>query len=342
MYKVIIRPVLFSFSPEKAHQMTFLALKSLKFLPFLKYIMKRCFLLEDARLSKNIFGINFPNPIGLAAGLDKNGEVFNELACFGFGFIEVGTVTPLPQPGNTKPRLFRLVKDSALINRMGFNNQGVEKLTKRLRKRNKNLIIGGNIGKNTATSNEDAAKDYLYCFKRVYEYVDYIAINVSCPNVENLRDLQHADSLEIILDTLCKERVHQSDYKPLVLKISPDSDVQHLDLIVELCIKYKIDGIIATNTTTDREKLMTNIEKIGKGGLSGMPLRDKSTQIIQYLHQKSQGKLPIIACGGVFSGSDAENKLKAGASLVQIYTSFIYEGPAIVNRINKHLLKLHL
>lgn len=342
MYKVIIRPILFSFSPEKAHQLTFLTLKALKFVPFLKPFFKRCFQIKDARLSRKIFGLDFPNPVGLAAGLDKDGEVYNELACFGFGFIEVGTVTPIPQAGNPKPRLFRLVKDSALINRMGFNNQGIEKLSKRLLKRNKNMIIGGNIGKNTITTNDNAVNDYLYCFKQIYEYVDYIAINVSCPNVENLRDLQQEDSLEVILNALSMERQNKGYYRPLLLKISPDSDEKHLDLVVKLCLKYKIDGIIATNTTTGRDNLITNTEKIGKGGLSGMPLRDKSTQIIQYLHQKSLGKLPIIACGGVFSGTDAENKLKAGASLVQVYTSFIYEGPAIVNKINKHLLNSHM
>jgi len=290
-----------------------------------------------------VFGLKFKNPVGLAAGFDKNGDYLNEMSAFGFSFIEVGTVTPEPQAGNPKPRLFRLIPDNALVNRMGFNNRGVNYVKLNLaRKRNPNLIIGGNIGKNTLTPNENAVEDYLTAFSGIYPYVDYIAVNVSCPNVKNLRDLQDIDSLDTLLNAIIKERQRFTPLiKPILLKVSPDLTDEQLISSVKVAEEQGIDGYIATNTSTLRNNLITSEEKIksiGDGGLSGKPLSKRSTEVIRLIHSLTKGAKPIIGVGGIHSPADAIEKIQAGATLIQVYTGFIYEGPAIVKRINKSLL----
>jgi dihydroorotate dehydrogenase len=302
-------------------------------------ITKRKSLLMGTELA----GLKFPNKIGIAAGLDKNAEGFKMLGALGFGHVEIGTVTPEPQPGNPKPRLFRLIPDNAIINRMGFNNDGLKKTIRRLKRRSKNLIIGGNIGKNTLTPNEDAVKDYLTCFKGLYPHVDYITVNVSCPNITGLHKLQDQDQLEKILKVLNDERKKQDVYKPVFLKISPDLNNHQLDSTLEVINSCSIDGVIATNTTITRNNLSLSeneISAIGNGGLSGRPVSKKSTEVIKYIAEKTEGRLPIIAAGGVFTAEDAVEKLNAGASLVQVYTGFIYEGPFMAVRINKALKRL--
>jgi dihydroorotate dehydrogenase len=290
----------------------------------------------------NVWGITFPNRVGMAAGFDKNADLFNEMSVFGFGHIEIGTVTPLPQPGNPKPRLFRLVEDQALINRMGFNNAGVDVAVEHLKKREHKLIIGGNIGKNTSTPNEEAYKDYLYCFEKLYDYVDYFVVNVSCPNISDLSELQDKEQLTVILSKLVESRSSKDIKKPILVKISPDLNFQQIDDTLSVINATKIDGVVVSNTSIRRDMLKTNkdkVEAIGKGGLSGLPLRDISTKIISYISEKTRGKLPIIGVGGIMSRKDALEKIEAGASLIQIYTGFIYEGPFIVKKINKFLAK---
>lgn len=285
-------------------------------------------------------GLHFKNPVGLAAGLDKDALVIDELSAFGFGFIEIGTVTPKPQPGNDKPRLFRLKKDQALINRMGFNNSGVKEVAARLRKRKSGIIIGGNIGKNKVTPNEEAVNDYLTCFEELHDTVDYFVVNVSSPNTPGLRELQEKEPLKKLLGTLQKENLRKKKPRPILLKIAPDLTDFQLDDIVEIVKETGIEGIIATNTTIDRSGLHTSdqeLEKIGAGGLSGKPLTIRSTEVIRYLYQRSGGSFPIIGVGGIHSPEDALEKLQAGASLIQIYTGFIYEGPGLIKRINKLL-----
>lgn len=289
--------------------------------------------------------IQFTNPVGLGAGFDKNAKYLAELECLGFGFVEIGTVTPLSQAGNDKPRLFRLPKDKALINRMGFNNDGVKEIAKRLKKwkeKNKNskLVIGGNIGKNKITPNEDAWKDYEICFKELHPYVDYFVVNVSSPNTPGLRELQEKESLRKILTHLQAINTSQPAPKPLLLKIAPDLTQEQIDDVIDLALEIKLDGLVATNTTISRSGLQTSasrVQAIGAGGLSGLPVKQRSTEVVKYICQKTGGKIPVIASGGIFTGDDAKEKLDAGASLVQVWTGFIYEGPGIVKRICKSL-----
>lgn len=295
-------------------------------------------------LKKELFGITFPNPVGLAAGFDKDARYVDTLACLGFGFVEIGTVTPLPQPGNEKPRLFRLPKDQALINRMGFNNEGVNAAADRLKKRKSNLIIGGNIGKNKMTPNENAMDDYAKCFHALYDIVDYFTVNVSSPNTPGLRGLQEKEPLRRLLLHLQELNKQKPVAKPVLLKIAPDLSDDQLDDIIEIVYETKISGIVATNTTISREALRTSPNEVmdmGAGGLSGMPLQKRSTYIISYIYKKSGGRIPVIASGGIFTAEDAYEKLSAGASLVQVYTGFIYEGPGIVKKICKGLVEMN-
>lgn len=338
MYKIVIRPILFLFPPEVAHSIIASFLK----IPGVSTLLALFFKYKDQKLERKVFGLKFPNPVGLAAGFDKDAKFFDEIASCGFGFIEVGTVTPKPQPGNEKPRSFRLPEDKALINRMGFNNEGVESMVERLRKRkNFKVIVGGNIGKNKITENENAINDYVYCFERLYNYVDYFVVNVSSPNTPGLRALQEKEPLKKILNRLMEVNIAQGK-KPLLLKIAPDLTNEQLDDIIEIVRDTKIDGVVATNTTISRDGLKSQtslITSIGAGGLSGKPLAKRSTEVVKYLHERSSGSFPIIASGGIHSAEDALEKLKAGASLVQLYTGFIYEGPALIKKINKSVLK---
>ena len=337
MYKKIILPVLFLFDPEKVHNFTFLLFKIFLNIPFVGFLVQKIYLVDNEKLSKKLFGIEFKNPVGLAAGFDKNAKLYNELSRFGFGFIEIGTVTPIAQPGNPKKRLFRLTNDQGIINRMGFNNDGMHKIAARLKK-NKNILIGGNIGKNKATPNDKAVNDYLLCFNYLFDFVDYFVINVSSPNTPNLRELQNTNFLRVILDSLNKENLKKSKTKPILIKISPDLSKENLLEIVDLAISLKIDGIIATNTTINRDDLTSkNINE--SGGLSGKPLANKSNEVIRFISDKSNGKIPIIGVGGIHSAKDAIDKIKAGADLVQIYTGFIYEGPSLIKSINKALVE---
>lgn len=342
MYKSLIRPLLFRFGPEKIHHLTFKGIKLAHRLPGTGQVLKAFYRAECPALKREFLGLSFSNPVGLAAGFDKDGKLFDELANFGFGFIEVGTVTPRPQPGNPQPRLFRLPADKALVNRMGFNNEGVDALVQRLKKRkNRELIIGGNIGKNKDTPNEDAVNDYLTCFEKLHPWVEYFVVNVSSPNTPNLRDLQEKGPLLKILKTLQEKNQKLEAPKPILLKIAPDLTEGQLNDIVEIIKEAGIAGVIATNTTISREGLQTapeTIEGIGPGGLSGKPVKKRSTEVIRYLKERSGGELFIIAAGGIFSATDAREKLEAGASLVQVYTGFIYEGPAMVKNICKGLV----
>lgn len=334
----LLRQLLFRFSPERAHNLTFVGLK----IPFLARLMGLS-ALRDPRLERTVFGLKFPNAVGLAAGLDKDAIAFNELGDLGFGFVEIGTVTPKPQPGNEQPRLFRLPADQALINRMGFNNHGVQAAANRLKDRKDPLlIIGGNIGKNKVTANESAVDDYLICFDALYPYVDYFVVNVSSPNTPNLRDLQEKEPLKKILNQLQTKNNNQNKPKPILLKIAPDLSNSQLDDIIEIVKETGIAGVIATNTTISRANLRTPsqvVENAGAGGLSGKPLRERSTEVIRYLKQKSANAFPVIGVGGIHSAEDALEKLDAGADLIQLYTGFIYEGPQLIKKINQALLK---
>ncbi len=296
---------------------------------------------EDKRLERTVFGITFPNPVGLAAGLDKDATLFDELGILGFGFIEIGTLTPKPQPGNEKPRMFRLRKDSALINRMGFNNQGTAAAVERLKRRKTNVIIGGNIGKNKVTPNEEAVNDYESCFETLFPFVDYFVVNVSSPNTPNLRELQDKAPLTELLNRVQLLNSKKQKPKPVLLKIAPDLTDSQLDDIIEIVKSTKIDGVVATNTTISRDGLLTpdsELQTCGAGGLSGKPLAKRATEVIRYLHRKSGGSFPIIGVGGIHSAEDAIEKIEAGATLVQLYTGFIYEGPKLITRINKAIL----
>lgn len=346
MYQ-LIKPLLFKFDPERVHYWVTANLKRFNRFPGGAALSRVIWDVEDSRLKREVFGLTFRNPVGLAAGFDKNGEMMGEMANLGFGFVEVGTVTPLPQPGNPKPRMFRLPKDSALINRMGFNNLGVDVVAERLaafrktKAGQKGLIIGGNIGKNKVTPNEDAVSDYIKCFDRLFDVVDYFVVNVSSPNTPGLRALQEKEPLMELLNTLQSRNKKNEISRPILLKIAPDLTNEQLDDIVEIVHQTGIAGIIATNTTISREGLTSPEElKNETGGLSGKPLTEHSTEVIRYLHQKSNGAFPIIGVGGIHSAEDAIEKLNAGASLVQLYTGFIYEGPGLIGRINKRLLKL--
>lgn len=343
MYQ-LLKPLLFKFDPENVHYFVVRNLKRFNRLPGGAALSRAVWGFNDAKLHKKVFGIDFKNPVGLAAGFDKNADMIAEMANMGFGFVEVGTVTPLPQPGNDKPRMFRLPNDSALINRMGFNNQGVDVVAQRIKayRGSKNadsgLIIGGNIGKNKATPNEDAVSDYVKCFDRLFDVVDYFVVNVSSPNTPNLRALQEKEPLKHILNTLQQRNTKNGISRPILLKIAPDLTNEQLDDIVEIVQETKIAGVIATNTTIGRDGL-TSAHKGETGGLSGKPLTQRSTEVIRYLSQKSGGSFPIIGVGGIHSAEDALDKLNAGASLIQLYTGFIYEGPALISRINKKILK---
>lgn len=342
MYKQVIRPIFFLLDAEKAHYFTLNTFSLLLKFPFAKSICKSIFSVENENLKTNLFGIDFPNKVGLAAGFDKNAKYLHELACLGFGHIEIGTVTPLPQEGNEKPRLFRLVKDEAIINRMGFNNDGMEAIVKRLKDRPKGLIVGGNIGKNKITPNEEATSDYVKCFNALFNYVDYFTVNVSSPNTPGLRALQDKEPLMELLNELQKINNSKPKRKPILLKIAPDLTESQLDDIVEIVDYTKIDGVIATNTTIDRNHLNTTeneVAAMGAGGLSGKPLTQKSTNVIGYLHEKSKGSFPIIGVGGIMNATNAKEKIQNGAALVQVYTGFIYEGPALAKNINNGLLK---
>jgi len=306
------------------------------------WTLRLLFKVKDARLEREVFGLKFDNPVGIAAGFDKDANLFDELASFGFGFVEIGTVTPLPQEGNPKPRLFRVKDDSGLINRMGFNNQGIEAAVARLRRRKTNIIIGGNIGKNKVTPNDEAVNDYEICFEKLFPYVDYFVVNVSSPNTPGLRDLQEKVPLTALLNRLQELNNAKESRKPILLKIAPDLTNEQFDDIIEIVADTKIDGVVATNTTIDRSGLKTDktkVEVIGNGGLSGKPVRERSTEVIKYLADKSNRAFPIIGVGGIHSAEDALEKLDAGATLLQVYTGFIYEGPSLVKRINKAILK---
>ncbi len=337
MYKSVIRPILFQFDPEKIHHFTFSFLKTIHRIPFIGAILRSIFVTENPKLEREVFGLKFPNPVGLAAGFDKDAKLYKELSNFGFGFIEIGTVTPKPQDGNPKKRMFRLREDSGLINRMGFNNKGAWKAAQRLRK-NKRVLIGGNIGKNKTTSNDEAIHDYEICFDALYSVVDYFVVNVSSPNTPNLRELQDKEPLTNLLQTLQNRNSAKPKQKPILLKIAPDlTDEQLLD-IIDIVKTTGIAGVIATNTTISREGLISENKK-ESGGLSGKPLSKRSTEVIRFLSEKSEKAFPIVGVGGIHSSEDAIEKLEAGASLVQIYTGFIYEGPGLIKRINQKILK---
>jgi len=340
MYR-LIKPLFFQFDPEKVHYFVVQRLKWFHdYFPLGKTIIRSSFDIHIKGLEREVFGIKFRNPVGLAAGFDKNGEYIEALSDLGFGFIEVGTVTPLPQPGNDKPRMFRLEEDSALINRMGFNNKGVDTLAERLRvlkAKDKSIVIGGNIGKNKNTPNENAVDDYVKCFDRLFDVVDYFVVNVSSPNTPGLRALQEKEPLTLLLKTLQERNDKGGISRPILLKIAPDLTNEQLDDIVDIVKVTGIAGVIATNTTIDREGLYSPSAK-ETGGLSGKPLTQRSTEVIRYLSQKSNQAFPIIGVGGIHSPQDAKDKLEAGASLVQLYTGFIYEGPGIVKRICKALV----
>ena len=335
----LLKAFLFRLDPEKAHHLTFSLIK----FPTFSTIAGLMFKKEHPSLKRTVFGLEFKNPVGLAAGLDKDATAFNELGDLGFGFIEIGTVTPKAQPGNDKPRLYRLPKNEALINRMGFNNHGVIDAAKRLRNRkDKTLIIGGNIGKNKITPNENAVDDYIIGFNELFDVVDYFVVNVSSPNTPNLRDLQEKEPLTRLLNTLQNLNTLKNKPKPILLKIAPDLTNTQLDDIIDIVKQTKIAGIIATNTTISRDGLNyepTEIEKMGMGGLSGKPLTKRSTEVIRYLKQKSGNAFPVIGVGGIHSAEDAIEKLNAGADLIQLYTGFIYHGPKLISDINKKLIK---
>ncbi|MCD6010682.1 MAG: dihydroorotate dehydrogenase [Flavipsychrobacter sp.] len=338
----LIRSLLFKIEAEKVHYMVMRRLTMLCSVGFIRSIIKSLFVIKHPSLETTVFGITFPNPVGLAAGFDKDAKYTDSLACLGFGFIEIGTVTPRAQPGNPQPRLFRLPADKALINRMGFNNHGAANAANNLHNRKERIIIGGNIGKNKDTPNEQATEDYEKSFMELYPVVDYFVVNVSSPNTPGLRALQDKAPLTELLRRLKELNRHQRANKPILLKIAPDLTNEQLDDIIDIVRTTGIEGIVATNTTISRDGLATpqaQVEAIGAGGLSGKPVTKRSTEVVKYIHTNSQGKIPIIASGGIFTAADAKEKLDAGAKLVQVYTGFIYEGPAITKNICKGLLK---
>ena len=341
MYKLFIRPFLFLFDPEKIHYVTFSLIRFLCKVPLMAFVFRWLYKIEDKRLERTLFGITFKNPVGLAAGFDKNAVLFNELANFGFGFIEIGTVTPKGQEGNPKKRLFRLKDDQGIINRMGFNNDGLEIAIQQLKKNKGKLIIGGNIGKNTQTTSALYTRDYELCFKGLHPYVDYFVLNVSCPNVGSHAKLNDKSYLIELITAIQKLNNQEIIQKPILLKIAPDLNNNQLDEIIELVAETKIDGVIASNTSTTRNNLKASdrhLKEIGNGGLSGQPIKALSTRVIKYLAQNSNKAFPIIGVGGIHSAQDALDKIEAGADLVQIYTGFIYEGPGLIKQINKALL----
>ena len=340
MYHTIIKPILFRFDPEKVHYFTFSMIRLFSKFPGISSLIKSLYTVNHPALERKVFGLTFPNPVGLAAGFDKNAVLYKELSNFGFGFIEIGTLTPKGQDGNPKKRLFRLVEDQAIINRMGFNNEGVDAAVARLKK-NSQVLIGGNIGKNKVTPNDQAVDDYVYCFNALFDHVDYFVVNVSSPNTPNLRALQDKEPLTELLSTLKSLNNQKPTPKPILLKIAPDlSDDQLID-IIDIVTGVAIDGVIATNTTLNREGLRSQ-KKEEAGGLSGKPLTDRSTEVIRFLIEKSNNAFPIIGVGGIHTPEDALEKLNAGASLVQLYTGFVYEGPGVIKRINKKIIEVSL
>ncbi|MEM7104472.1 MAG: quinone-dependent dihydroorotate dehydrogenase [Bacteroidota bacterium] len=343
MYKYLLKPIFFLFPPEKAHYLTIFIFKTALTIPGVRQIIRKLYTYKHPSLEREVFGLKFSNPVGLAAGFDKDGKYFATMANLGFGFIEIGTVTPKGQAGNPQPRLFRLPADEALINRMGFNNEGVEALVSRLKKgKPEGVIIGGNIGKNKVTPNENAHEDYRICFEALFPHVHYFVVNVSSPNTPGLRELQEKEPLTKLLSLLKKLNAEKDNPKPILLKIAPDLTNEQLDDIIDIVQSTGIDGIIGTNTTISRKGLATNkktIESIGNGGLSGVPVRARSTAVIKYLSEKSGGNIPIVAVGGIASAKDALEKLEAGASLVQVYTGLIYAGPSLIKSINKALVQ---
>lgn len=342
LYKIFIKPFLFLKNPEPAHYFAFNWIRRMFKVPGVSSITRSLFDFSHKELETECFGLKFPNPVGLAAGFDKDARLFDELSAFGFGFIEIGTLTPKGQDGNPKPRLFRLPDDRSLINRMGFNNEGVEAAIERLKNKKTGVLIGGNIGKNKVTPNDQAVEDYLYCYNALEPYVDYFVVNVSSPNTPNLRELQDKEPLTALLNTLQLRKKGIGAKQPILLKIAPDLTESQLTDIIDIVKTTGINGVIATNTTISREGLKTpkeTIDQIGAGGLSGAAVTDRSTEVIRYLHQHSGGAFPIIGVGGILTAADAIAKLEAGASLVQVYTGFIYEGPSMVKKINKGILR---
>jgi dihydroorotate dehydrogenase len=342
MYKLFIRPILFLVDPEKVHYIVFRLLKVFAAVPGISGLFRSMFSVKSPLLEREVFGIRFKNPVGLAAGFDKDAKLIDELGSLGFGSVEIGTLTPKAQPGNEKPRLFRLPKDQALINRMGFNNEGAGAAINRLKKRRSDVIVGGNIGKNKVTPNENALDDYGYCFEALYEHVDYFVVNVSSPNTPGLRDLQEKEPLQRLLQYVKNLSQSKPLPKPVLLKIAPDLTVTQLDDVIEILQVTKVDGVIATNTTISREQLITpkeEVSAIGNGGLSGKPLTKRATEVIRYLRTKLGPKFPIIGVGGIMTVEDALEKLDAGADLIQLYTGFIYEGPGLVKDINKAIIQ---
>ncbi len=343
MYRHIIKPLFFLLAPETIHKLLIRFLKISYAIPGISSLIHRAYHISDPALETNFLGMKFSNPVGLAAGFDKNAEVYREFHSFGFSFIEIGTVTPMGQAGNPKPRSFRIPEDRGLINRMGFNNHGAEQAALNLKgKRPAGLILGGNLGKNTSTPNEDAVADYDAVFRAIYSGVDYFVVNVSCPNITDLHKLQDQDSLEAILGRILEIREEMELKKPVLLKISPDLNNKQLDETLEIVERLGIDGIVATNTTTSREGLKSGQEKveaIGNGGMSGAPITERSLEVVRYISERTGGKMPIIAVGGIMSAQDALNMLDAGATLIQIYTGFIYEGPGLAKKINRAILK---
>lgn len=340
MYKLLLKPLLFLLEPETAHQLTIKILKVVLGIPGLSNLLRKYYTIDDPKLKVNLWGLEFPNPVGLAAGFDKDGKYYDAMSNLGFGFIEIGTVTPQPQPGNEPPRLFRLPQDHGLINRMGFNNDGVEAMVQRLKNHGKhNIIIGGNIGKNKTTPNEKAVDDYIICFNALFDLVDYFVVNVSSPNTPGLRELQEKEPLTQLLSALMAENNKKEKPKPVLLKIAPDLSDAQLDDIIQIVHDTAIHGIIATNTTLDRSNLKTDTSQIGMGGLSGAPLKSRSTEVIRYIATKSGGRIPIMGVGGISTPEDALEKLDAGASLVQVYTGMIFEGPGVIKEINNAILR---
>lgn len=341
MYKHFLKPILFRFNPETAHNLTFKGLSILRHIPFARSIVRAIYRKESPTLEKEVFGLKFPNPVGLAGGLDKNGEYYNDMADFGFGFVEIGSLTPKPQDGNPKPRCFRVPGDKAIINRFGINNKGVKNAVEHLKKVRPEVIVAANISKNTTSINEDAAKDYETAFALLYDFVDMFVVNISCPNVVGLTALQDITFLSDIVDKLLSLRMYYDEYRPILLKVSPDLSHQQLDDIIDYSLRSGIDGIVAGNTTRSRDGLTSisqeRIEEIGNGGMSGAPIHAKNVELVRYVHEKSGGKLPIIGVGGIMSPEDAKDMLDAGASLVEIYSGFIYEGPGLVKDIIKYL-----
>lgn len=340
MYK-IVRFFLFKFDPENVHYFTANLLNNILKVPGMKWLWRKMYSIDDKRLEKKLFGLTFKNPVGLAAGFDKNAAMIDDLSHCGFGFIEIGTVTPKEQEGNAKPRLFRLQEDQAIINRMGFNNKGVDHVVENLKRKKTKLIVGGNIGKNTNSSDAEYIEDYKTNFSKLHPYVDYFVVNVSCPNVGSMATLQDKDFQIELLEELKKINSQQNVQRPILLKIAPDLNTTQLDEVIEIILTTKIDGVIASNTSTSRGNLKTtpnDLDAIGNGGVSGQPVKNKSTEVIRYLSEKSNKAFPIIGVGGIHSAEDALEKIDAGADLVQIFTGFIYEGPGLIKKINNALL----